>query len=128
MNIVQIVAEIRQGSKKDLGAVMKALEAVRRSVIDESGLFPSRVVSVSTDAHNSRQQASAACDGHPRGQRGCFCFRVFTSKVPCIYEGKPDKKAPRSVPLRIQQRPPFAFLDRRKLFAVSLFFYKCTSH
>lgn len=38
--------EVRDVSKKNPQAVREALEAVRRSVISETGLTPSRVVSV----------------------------------------------------------------------------------
>ncbi|CAN0057304.1 unnamed protein product [Ectocarpus sp. 6 AP-2014] len=43
---VEIVMEVRTVSKKKTKDVMEAMEAVRRSVISESGLTPSRVVAI----------------------------------------------------------------------------------
>lgn len=41
----QIVMEVRKVPKSDSGAVVEALEAVRRSVMNETGVCPSKVVS-----------------------------------------------------------------------------------
>ncbi|CAN0270359.1 unnamed protein product, partial [Ectocarpus sp. 13 AM-2016] len=43
---LEIVMEVRSVSKKNAHAVTEALEAVRRSVMSESGLAPSRVVAI----------------------------------------------------------------------------------
>lgn len=40
----QVVAEIRKAVEDKAGAVFEALQTVRRAVMDQSGLLPSRVV------------------------------------------------------------------------------------
>lgn len=44
--VAQIVMEVRKTPKKDSGAVREALETVRRSVMNECGLFASILVSI----------------------------------------------------------------------------------
>ena len=41
----QVVMEVRKTPKKDSGAVLQALEAVRTQIMSESGLRPTRLVS-----------------------------------------------------------------------------------
>lgn len=45
MFVSQIVMEVRKTSKKDSGVLREALETVRKSVMNECGLFASVVVS-----------------------------------------------------------------------------------
>lgn len=41
----QVVMEVRKSTKKDSGAVLRALEEVRTQIMSESGLCPTRLVS-----------------------------------------------------------------------------------